>query len=1277
MAKKIKIFGDASKGCIFFEGSTVEPKFLGTVFADFHPTLNDRIVIKRNDRLTRGSQEFRQLFRKLNPVRVQNEAGENLVDDLGFSTADVVEYINQQATVTDTPVGGFIFEGTQSLDFVRDETDTSILFSNGDHHGINSVKAVGKDNGKVSIQGMRGEFEFYELEFTSCTIGGQSAGNTLETVVNNLNALFTMSALTSPIPAPVYTQLEGVDISWESSETTNPIGDGIHGNPNSGTAYHGPRVWTADTINEPGEYFTFEAKNMVAGGGPLLGIGLYSVANGDLVEIEDDNLSNSGHHGYFFSTWLYNYSGYTAPWTTYGSASSLGYGPGWAYSGNNPMFRYSDANSVFRQGEGDVDGTALFKCGITDNGFVGIWYYDVEVADMDLGYGARSNDWILLARSQTPLPDGEYGLMVKIPTTSGQITSVPRRFATDPAAPTLYYRYIESPDGQYHYPLFASAEEANYVDTLNGGSGTSHTHVYVDEPTGTTWYMPDNGNTMPMHSPTPPLNTAEITYTEIPTLADGGFGPTAFYGPNITVNEGDLLNIQTQPADTFYITTISGAPAGVVVTSDGRIVGSAPEVSDDNVANPSDTYTITVYRTNDYGTTSGTFDLIVNNLTPPVTVPQGFTLEQGDLNPDGSLGSDSVVSIDGGLEVGKRYVVPASWVNLNVLPFIDSALDKAFFGVPKSTANWSDVDLHADFDAVMRWEWISSGSHKSSVTTGDSADANHNTVNSSSSSYWSYAIEWDGTDLRVFRSANLSDLQSKHWSEFTTELYDYRQYTAQSGTLPLVFATKSGGSMNISTSGMQIIDIPAAPLVGGLTDVGLAYTPSYTFSVGSTHSTTEYYSSGDDVYDTYGIDEIGLSGSFISIYFTDSASQSAFLSNGTTVSFSADDGSNPSWEFEDADIASNVYTQDTFYNYVLIQLHTEAGGSTAWNDMVAYAASGNGINLVDIEFKTPAPTILTPWTKALDFSGSSERAMQVSTSSSFNPLRMRNYAVAVGAGASGVTSGSGTACPWATSVVFKADGNNSNQHIWNLGEGSGSNDDNIYLRLDADGHLRFGWGRSSGLNECKIAHNIDMSAWHGVYIAHSGYRSNTPSEASLADAFEIYLMSSADNWASVSDNRSVVTAGQTNGLGWAQSGGRMDYKVAGDFTIGGRGSNRSFHGKIASMVLTTLERGVNFPDTTEVGMLITDPVRWIQDYRVATNSFRMSGSSTSGTWINQSSFTKATGVQMWLMGDTSTDSYSNMIRNYIYPTDQNYTKLNMISMISNDIQTVNIPGLSS
>ena len=43
---------------------------------------------------------------------------------------------------------------------------------------------------------------------------------------------------------------------------------------------------------------------------------------------------------------------------------------------------------------------------------------------------------------------------------------------------------------------FNTEEEANYYDSENGGSGTSHIHVYADDPTNTSWYMPDTNGVM-------------------------------------------------------------------------------------------------------------------------------------------------------------------------------------------------------------------------------------------------------------------------------------------------------------------------------------------------------------------------------------------------------------------------------------------------------------------------------------------------------------------------------------------------------------------------------------------------------------------------------------------------------------------------------------------------------------------------------------------------------------------------------------------------------------
>ena len=277
------------------------------------------------------------------------------------------------------------------------------------------------------------------------------------------------------------------------------------------------------------------------------------------------------------------------------------------------------------------------------------------------------------------------------------------------------------------------------------------------------------------------------------------------------------------------------------------------------------------------------------------------------------------------------------------------------------------------------------------------------------------------------------------------------------------------------------------------------------------------------------------------------------------------------------------------------------------------------------------------------------------------------------------TTAYSTGRPWATAIVFKSDKNNSNQHIWNLGEGAGSTDDNIYLRTDSAGRLYFGWGRSGALNEClvrpqgtNVNWTVTSSNWYGVYIAHNGTRLSgaNATATNLSDAFDIRLMGSSDGFSNTNLGYNI-----SNSSNWLTTGGRMDRTVSGDFTIGGRGANRNFHGKVASMVITSLKLNTAMPNNAEIEMMITDPMQWLQDYKVGS-TFRNSANNNQSNTFAIGNSTSGWATQVWLMGDGTNDSYSNMIRNQVQVNDQNYTKLNMISMVSNDIQNVNINGLT-
>lgn len=327
-----------------------------------------------------------------------------------------------------------------------------------------------------------------------------------------------------------------------------------------------------------------------------------------------------------------------------------------------------------------------------------------------------------------------------------------------------------------------------------------------------------------------------------------------------------------------------------------------------------------------------------------------------------------------------------------------------------------------------------------------------------------------------------------------------------------------------------------------------------------------------------------------------------------------------------------------------------------------------------------APTIITSWTKALDFSGGSEYVLPANSSATYSPLEMGGSGVTVSAPASSTnTTAASSGRPWAVACVFKIDGHSSNQHIWNSGEGAGSTDDNIYLRLDSSRNLYFGWGRQGALNELFFGSNLSTSQWYGAYIAHNGTRLSgaNATAANLADAFEVRLFSSGTNWQIASATDSSTSA--MWGLAQSTTGGRMDRAFTGDLTIGGRGGNRNFHGKIASMVVTTLRLNVAMPGTAEIEKMITDPEQWLTDYKVG-NLYRQSstGTNNSNFQVTNSATNNAASytTQVWIMGDGTNDSYSNGIRNQVNAGDQNFTKLNFNSMVSNDIETVSIPGLS-
>lgn len=1120
----IRITRNASGNCINFVGSSMPAYFNACLTAQINPDDSNLLDVVNNNRSS-SSDVTKYEFYAYPYTEFSDQDGNT------FSSAqETVDYINAAGNVTGVSDVGQDLSGTV-VDFRLDQTSTSIILDNGASFGVNTIKAVPNSDGTIHIHAIGSgipsgsdepdsHVHFEGLEVGNVQINEATVSGGLNDIANALNELFTVGAFESVVISDPFSTMVA-DVSGAATTTSivgngiDPLGSDVYGSTSSGSL-NGYK--TTETIDQAGEYFTFDIR--VEG---QIGFGLvhsqtsydngFYSGNANYADPTTFGTSNSAHYGFQFSHWFHPTP--NGPWTNYGANTGYIQGPGWA----NSTLRFP----VSAEGSEWLAGNPVkMKVGLDVNGFIEIAYYDVSEAA-----------WVLCARTSYPAPEGvEYHLGIKTGDAVTRIATAPKVHLLEPAAPTMYFRFIESPDGYFDYPLFATEDEANYYDLNHSGttgSGTSTQVTYPDDPTATNWYRPTTGFYSAQSSaPVADLFMGDqALYTEITSLTNADLAPPAFSAADLTVNELSAVNYQTQPADTGYTTSISGLPAGLVA-SGSDITGTAPEVTGDNVANPSDSYTVTVTRTNSYGSSTGTFDIIVNNLTAPATAISGFNHHAGStaLVDSDTMDDGSAVHMNNTLADGKRFVILQSYVEANILPALQASGDKYYIGLAVSGHSFATVE-DADFDSAIVWEYETATSHTFKFINNGSVVQNI-VINSLTDAFYDYAVEINGTSGWLI-ACNVNSINTEP-------------------------SPASGGSFS-------------------------------------------------HTYESTNLD----------------------LAAPHTIHMAV------------------VSTQGDF--------------------------STSGISQID----TPtANTNQTSWTKALDFSGSSERAEMVSTSSAVHPMMMGGINNNVAAPASaGNTSADANARPWATVVVFQSGGNSSNQHIWNLGEGAGSTDDNIFLRTDSNRNLWFGWGRTGAVNECFVGYiGGNIGGWWSVYVASNGTRLSPTdaTAANLADAFDIRMVNLQT--AAAGSNLSTA-ANWTSG----STGARMNYSISGSLSIGGRGGNRNFHGKVASFVTTTLLHNHAMPSDAEIVEMVTDPVGWIQTYKVGSN-FRQSLQTGTTSWDSAVGTTKAFATQVYLMGDGPSDSYSNMIRNHVFPTDQNYTKLNLISMVSNDIQNITITGLS-
>ena len=131
--------------------------------------------------------------------------------------------------------------------------------------------------------------------------------------------------------------------------------------------------------------------------------------------------------------------------------------------------------------------------------------------------------------------------------------------------------------------------------------------------------------------------------------------------------------------------------------------------------------------------------------------------------------------------------------------------------------------------------------------------------------------------------------------------------------------------------------------------MSLAFTPSYVFDGSNTDNAQESYSSGDDVYDTWGINKIDISDSFLTVYFTSSTTMAAWRGTDRSVQFEYTGSGSKGWEGTFDLTSDEEYSVSTSFNYLSYSTADIVGTSTL-AELLAddIASNGTGSSILNI-----------------------------------------------------------------------------------------------------------------------------------------------------------------------------------------------------------------------------------------------------------------------------------------------------------------------------------------
>ena len=256
----IRIVRNEQGNCINFYGSS-NPTYWNACLSGEVDSTDVNTVNVINDIITSQTGTTQYEFYRVPYTEFVDSDGN------GFANPqDVADYITEKANVVGLGGGGTDLTG-ETVCFKLDDTSTSIMLDNGYSYGVNTIKAVNNGDGLIQIQSELGNIvHFTKLDHTNvCDGEGNAISGGLNDVINYLNELFTVGAFQSVVISDPYSTMIADVNGVVTTETTAAQGTAIEtGTDEYGATTAGYNVAgykTPETINQAGEYFTFNIRN--------------------------------------------------------------------------------------------------------------------------------------------------------------------------------------------------------------------------------------------------------------------------------------------------------------------------------------------------------------------------------------------------------------------------------------------------------------------------------------------------------------------------------------------------------------------------------------------------------------------------------------------------------------------------------------------------------------------------------------------------------------------------------------------------------------------------------------------------------------------------------------------------------------------------------------------------------------------------------------------------------------------------------------------------------